>query len=91
LEPLHSTAPSALRALLVGQPTTPAKVAFAWKMAAGPALARASTPVWSAEGTLYVRASTDAWRQELRRAKPILLDRLGGLLGKDVVRRIEVS
>jgi predicted nucleic acid-binding Zn ribbon protein len=59
-------------------------------MVAGPALARASTAVWSNAGTLYVRAQSDAWRKELRRASPILMSRLGDLLGKDVIRRIEV-
>jgi predicted nucleic acid-binding Zn ribbon protein len=89
--PLSSTAAPVLRALLESQPTTAAKVTFAWTMAAGPALARGGTPVWSSDGTLYVRARTDAWRSELRRTKPQLLDRLSGLLGAGVVRRIEVS
>jgi predicted nucleic acid-binding Zn ribbon protein len=91
MEPLSSTAAPALRALLNDQPTTSAKVTFAWTIAAGPALARASTPVWSNDGTLYVRARTDAWRSELRRSTPVLLSRLTHLLGAGVVQRLEVS
>ena len=60
-------------------------------MVAGPALSRASVQVWSSDGTLYVRARTDAWRHELRRSKPVLLDRLNHLLGAGVVRRLDVS
>jgi predicted nucleic acid-binding Zn ribbon protein len=91
MEPLSSTAAPALRTLLNDQPTTSAKVTFAWTIAAGPALARATTPVWSSEGTLYLRARTDAWRGELRRSQHVLLARLKDLLGADVVRRLDVS
>ena len=91
MEPLSSTAAPALRTLLNCQPTTSAKVAFAWAIAAGPALARATSPVWSSDGTLYVRTRTDAWRNELRRSKHVLLGRLSDLLGADVVRRLDVS
>jgi hypothetical protein len=91
MEPISSTAAPALRTLLDNQPTTPAKVIFAWTIVAGPALSRAVTPVWSSDGTLYVRTRTDAWRTELRRSKPLLLSRLTQLLGADVVRRLDVS
>ncbi len=91
MEPIASTAAPALRTLLQNQPTSAAKVAFAWTMAAGPALARAGTPVWSTDGVLRVRARSESWRKELRRAKPMLMERLSDLLGAGVVRRIDVS
>ena len=91
MEPLQTLETSALRAVLELQPTTPAKIAFAFRMVAGAALGRAGTPVWSGDGTLYVRAPSDAWRQELRRASPILLGRLTDVLGPGIVRRIDVS
>ena len=90
MEPLSSTAAPALRTLLNDQPTSSAKVLFAWTMVAGPALSRATTPVWSSDGTLYLRARTDEWRHELRRSKKVLLDRLTHLLGAGVVRRLDV-
>ena len=91
MEPLAESATPALRALLESQPNTTAKVSFAWSIAAGRTLAGGGTPVWSHDGTLFVRARTDAWRQEIRRARPQLLQRLRYLLGSDVVRRIEVT
>jgi hypothetical protein len=91
MEPLSSTAAPALRVLLDDQPTTPAKVVFAWTIVAGPALSRATTPVWSSDGTLYVRARTEAWREEVRRSKAVLLERLNQLLGAGIVRRLDVS
>jgi predicted nucleic acid-binding Zn ribbon protein len=90
MESLHSTATHALRALLDAQPATPAKVAFAWRMVAGAALARAGDPEWR-EGVLVVRARTDAWRRELRRAKPVLTARLQELVGADVVKKIVIE
>ena len=91
MEPLNSTATRALRTLLAGQPTTEAKVAFAWQIAAGPALGRAATASWSEDGILHVRARTAAWGQEMRRARPVILERLHHLLGPDVVRRLVID
>ena len=48
---IQSTAARAYHSLLASQPNTAAKVAFAWQVAAGPALARAGRPRWT-DGTL---------------------------------------
>jgi hypothetical protein len=90
MESLNTTATRALRTLLAGQPASAAKVAFAWQMIAGPAIARASTIAWE-RGTVRVRPSTAEWRREIVRAKPILLDRLRHMLGSDVVRTLIVD
>jgi len=90
VEPLHATAGPALRTILDGQPTTPAKVTFAWQIAAGAALARATTCTWSTDGTLTVRASNESWRREVRRARPLLVARLNSLLGAGVVDRLDI-
>ena len=90
MEALNSTAQQALRTLLEGQPTSPAKVAFAWRMVAGASLARASDSEWR-DGVLVVRAKGDAWRRELRRARPILTTRLQALVGADVVEKIVIE
>lgn len=90
MDSLQSTATHALRALLDGQPTTPAKVAFAWRMAAGPALAKDTEPEWR-DSVLVVRARTDAWRRELRRARPVLTARVQALVGPDVVKKIVIE
>jgi hypothetical protein len=91
MEPLQRSATVALRLLLDAQPTSPAKVAFAWHIAAGPALGRAGTPQWSEDGTLRVSARDAAWRRELQHARPIVAERLAQLLGPDVVRKIVVD
>jgi hypothetical protein len=91
MERVQSTATRALQDLLNRQPTTPAKVAFAWQMAAGPALGRAGRVVWSETGTLHVHARDAAWLREIRRARSIIAERMSQLLGPDVVRRIVID
>ena len=91
MEPLNRTATQALRTLLGAQPNTAAKIDFAWRIAAGPALARAATLAWAANGTLTVSASSATWRRELVRARPIIAARMSQILGPDVVRRIVVA
>ena len=88
---LDQTALTALKSILETQPTTEAKVSFAWTIAAGPALARAATVTWSETGTLHVVARTEAWRQELARARPLIARRVADLVGQDVVRRIAID
>jgi predicted nucleic acid-binding Zn ribbon protein len=77
--------------ILKGQPTSPAKVAFAWRLAAGPVLSRATRARWTDDGTLHVTAAEPAWRREARRARPALTARLDALLGSGVVRRIDIA
>ena len=91
MESLQRTSTRVLQHLLSAQPTTPGKVLFAWRIAAGPALGRAGTPEWSNDGTLRVRARDDAWLREIRHARPIILERLTQLLGADVIRKFEIK
>ena len=91
LESLHNTAGAAVRRLLADQPDTAAKVAFAWKIAAGPAVGRATETSWRAGGVLVIKARTEAWRREVRGACPLLLRRLQDLLGPGVVTRVQVD
>lgn len=88
---VRDTATAALRTLLVDQPTTAAKVAFAWQIAAGAAMVRAAEIAWSPDGTLRVTARDAAWRREIQHARPVIARRLGDLLGADVVRAIVIS
>ncbi len=91
MDPLQQSATRAFRELLIKQPNTPAKVSFAWSMAAGPALGRAGSAEWTADGTLHVRARDAAWLREMRRARPIIAERLVKLLGSGVVRKIVID
>jgi hypothetical protein len=92
MQQVQSTAMRAYRSLLASQPLTPGKVAFAWTLAAGPALGRAGTPSYLLTSrTLVVRARDTAWLREIRRARPIVAERLTHLLGPDAIHRIVIE
>ena len=89
VQQVNDTATRVLRDVLAHQPLTPAKVQFAWSVAAGAPLARAATVSW-ADGEIVVRPQSEAWREEILRARPVLSERLAELLGPEAVRRIVV-
>lgn len=82
-------ATSVLAEMLARQPMSPGKLQFAWRAAVGPALARASTLDWR-DGRVIVRMSSPEWTREIDRLKPIVLERLRTILGRDTVSRIDV-
>jgi hypothetical protein len=84
VESFHDISHATLRRLLSDQPTSPAKVAFAWRMAAGAPLARATRVEWAA-GALRVHVDDAHWQREVRRARPMLLERMSQLLGAGAV------
>ncbi len=87
--PVHRLLPGALIEILREQPTTPAKVSFAWRTAVGPAVARASTVALEPDGTLVVTAGDARWRHEIGQSLPLVRSRLERLLG-DALRQIVV-
>ena len=87
---LNQTAARALKAILAQQPLGPAKVAFAWRMAAGPTMAAATTVRWG-DRRLYVRAKTETWRQEVVRARPLVFARLCEMIGPDAIQSLEIE
>lgn len=82
-------ATSVLAEMLAKQPMTAGKLQFAWRAAVGPALARAATLEWR-EGRVVVHMSSPEWTREIKRSKPMILERLRMLLGQDAVKRLEV-
>lgn len=90
MQPVRDTASAFLRTLLASQPTTAAKVLFAWRIAAGPSLSRAAHAEWT-DGTLRLAPTTAAWRKELLRARPVLLERLRHWLGAEVIQAIVIE
>jgi predicted nucleic acid-binding Zn ribbon protein len=63
---------------------------FAWQLAVGPALARATSV--EMEGTaLHVRAADERWLKEIDRVKPMILPKLQQLLGEQNLTRINVA
>jgi hypothetical protein len=89
--PVRDTATSALRLLLHDQPTSAAKVKFAWQIAAGAAIDRAAEMTWTPNGTVTIRARDLAWRREITHARATILERMQFLLGPDAVRRLVVA
>ena len=88
--PVHDLVPSALATVLRKAPLTPEKVAFAWSVAVGPAIDKATTV--ELQGTrLRVRAKGAPWRREVERSAGIIRSRLDVALGNGVVRSIEVE
>ncbi|HEX2443109.1 MAG TPA: DciA family protein [Vicinamibacterales bacterium] len=79
--------PLALGALLERQPLTPAKIAFAWHMAVGPALAR-QTSVRADGGVLRVQGRDARWSREIERSRVVIIERLRALLGDNVVSEL---
>lgn len=81
--------PGALEAVLRRMPLTRDKVAFAWRIAVGPAVDRATT-VDLRDSVLHVFAKDPAWHQEIERSMPLIQKRLKALLGDQTVRKIQL-
>ena len=88
--PLSGVIPDAVAAMLRRAPLTPEKVAFAWRMAVGPAVDRV-TSVELVDRVLRVRTRDEAWQREIDRSRDVIRARLQTLLGRDTVRTIRTS
>ncbi len=69
-------------------PLTDAKVAFAWRLAVGPALGKATSVRLGADGTLYVTSESSAWSDSIRASVGMIRSRLAHYLGDSTVKRI---
>jgi predicted nucleic acid-binding Zn ribbon protein len=81
--PTRACVPDSVSTLLARQPLTPAKIAFAWQMAVGPGLARATSVEYDG-GVLRVTSSDGRWMREVERSRAMILERLRALLGPAV-------
>jgi predicted nucleic acid-binding Zn ribbon protein len=88
--PVQSIATGVIAEIIRRQPPSPEKTAFAWSVAVGPALARATT-VELRNHNLVVMARDTRWQRELERARDTILARVQLLLGKDVVRGLYIN
>jgi len=89
VQPFQSFAPAVLAEIIRRQPASKERTTFAWSVAVGPALARATT-VELRDTTLVVTARDARWSKEVERAKDTILARLRHLLGDYTVERIDV-
>jgi hypothetical protein len=88
--PLQRFMPEALATLLRKAPLSDEKVAFAWRTAVGASVDRVTTV--ALEGTtLRVHVRDAQWRREVERAAALICARLESLLGKGVVRGLDVT
>ena len=87
---LQGCLPSVLAEALERQPLMPAKAAFAWRQAVGPAMARVTEVSIGGPGTLTVRLADEHWSREVRRMQPLILTRLEPLLGKGVIKALAI-
>ena len=69
-------------------PLTEEKVAFAWRMAVGPAVAKATAVRLGPDGTLHLRADSPAWLDGVRQSVGLIRSRLAHYLGETAVKRI---
>jgi predicted nucleic acid-binding Zn ribbon protein len=89
MTPAHHILPGVIADMIRRQPLSPAKVTFAWRAAAGAAVARATRVDLREDGVLLVFVEDVRWRREIEPALGMLRPKLATLLG-DAVRWIEV-
>jgi hypothetical protein len=82
--------PGVLIELVRRQPTTQAKVDFAWRTSVGPAMARVSRAALGERGAVTIHVDDPRWQREIQHALPTLRPRLERLLG-DALTSITVA
>ena len=81
--------PAVVAEILRKAPLTDEKVALAWRLAVGPAIAKATTVRLVPDGTLHIKAETPAWLNAVRKSTSLIHLRMGDLLGEHLVKRLE--
>lgn len=80
--------PAVVAEVIRKAPLTDDKVAFAWRLAVGPALAKATSVRLGDDGTLYLKGDSPAWLDSVRSSIGMIRSRLAHYLGENVVKRI---
>jgi hypothetical protein len=79
--PTSSLVSSTVTQLIAAQPHNMGKVAAAWHLAVGGAMARLTRPVREAGGVVYVEARDRGVAEQLDEHRPMIEGRLRGMLG----------
>jgi predicted nucleic acid-binding Zn ribbon protein len=82
--PLQSFSSGVLAEIVRRQPASKERTNFAWQLAVGQALARATT-VELKDGVLTVRALDERWIREIARARDRVLGKMRQILGEDQI------
>ena len=90
MQNLQSFAAGVIAETIRRQPASPARTAFAWSVAVGPALSRVTT-VELDHRVLRVTTGDPRWGREVRRASQTILERLRLLLGDEAIVEIVVE
>jgi hypothetical protein len=83
--------PAVLAEVIRKAPLTDEKVQFAWRLAVGPAVDKATTVRLAPNGTLYVRTVAPAWNDAIAKSFGLIRSRLAHFLGETAVARIDIS
>ena len=83
--------PAVVAAVVRRAPLTDEKVAFAWRLAVGPAIAKATRVRLGSDGTLYVTADAAAWNDSIRASVGMIRSRLAHYLGEETITRVHYS
>jgi hypothetical protein len=90
LHSIHQFSSGVLADIIRRQPASAARTAFAWQLAVGPVLAKA-TAIELVDGVLTVRSTDARWTLEINRARGMVLARLQNLLGRDAVTSLRID
>lgn len=83
--------PAVLADVIRKAPLTDEKVQFAWRLAVGPAVDKATTVRLAPNGTLYVKTAAPAWNDAIAKSFGLIRSRLAHFLGETAVARIDLS
>lgn len=89
MQSFHSFAPAVLADAIRRQPASAARTAFAWSVAAGPAMARAAS-VETRDGVLVVTPKDARWSREIERSSATLLARVQELVGTTEIKSLRI-
>ena len=87
--PVHDFSTSVLAQIVRRQPRSQARTNFAWQLAVGQAVARATT-VELKDGVLIVRAVDRRWIREIDPMRATVLEKLQHVLGTEQITRIDL-
>lgn len=86
--PLQNFSTGVVAAIVRRQPASKERTSFAWQLAVGTALARATNVELDEAGVLTVRGSDPRWVAEVDRARDAVLQKMQHLLGREQIVRI---
>ena len=83
--------PAVVAEVIRKAPLTDEKVSFAWRLAVGPAVGKATTVRLASNGTLYVKAEAPAWNDAIAKSLGLIRSRLAHFLGDAAIQKIDFT